>query len=127
MPSTRTHDILATVGRYKLEGKQMKRSVRVGSGFTDAQGRLFLRLDSVPICPEWSGWLSLFPVKKVAEETAPLFPPEEDVLCEGLGGSAAPPAADAQPWPEGVLAAPLANDVTPPGNDAAPEGDTHFS
>jgi hypothetical protein len=77
MPSTRTHDVFATVGRYKIEGKRMKRSVHVGSGFTDAQGRLFLRLDSVPISPEWSGWLSLYPVRKELNEPAPDVPDEE--------------------------------------------------
>lgn len=63
----------------------MKRSVRVGSGFTDPQGRLYLRLDSVPICPAWSGWLTVQPVKRI-EEVEPLLPFEEDMLGDALDG-----------------------------------------
>lgn len=63
----------------------MKRSVRVGSGFTDPQGRLYLRLDSVPICPAWSGWLTVQPVRR-AEEVEPLLPFEEDMLGDALDG-----------------------------------------
>jgi hypothetical protein len=64
MANTRTHDIVATVGTYKSGGEEKKRYVNCGSAFTDDQGRISLKLDSVPVSPEWSGWLSLYPVER---------------------------------------------------------------
>lgn len=64
MASKRTHDLVATVGEYKAgNGAMKKRYVNVGSGFTDAEGRMSLKLETVPVGPDWSGWLSLYPVK----------------------------------------------------------------
>lgn len=62
--ATRTHDVVATIGEYKNnQGEVKKRYTNVGSGFTDDQGRISLKLDTVPVSPEWSGWLSLYPIK----------------------------------------------------------------
>lgn len=61
MPSKRTHDVVATIGEYTTQsGEKKKRYVTCGSAFTDEQGRLSIKLDAVPVTPEWSGWLSLF-------------------------------------------------------------------
>ena len=84
MPSTRTHDIYATVGRYKHDGRRMKRSIFIGSGFTDREGRLYLRLDAVPVSQEWSGWLTLHPVRRPTDEPLPELPPEDSVKCDEL-------------------------------------------
>lgn len=71
MASRRTHDVVATVGTYKdrSTGEEKKRYSNVGSAFTDDQGRITIKLDTVPCAPEWSGWLSLYPVKD--EQRAP--------------------------------------------------------
>jgi len=64
MAAKRTHDVVATVGRYKDQsGEEKKRYVNVGSAFTDEQGRISIKLETVPVTPDWSGWLSLYPVK----------------------------------------------------------------
>lgn len=63
MPSKRTHDIVATVGEYKVGDETKKRYVNCGSLFTDETGRMSIKLDTTPCSPEWSGWMSAYPVK----------------------------------------------------------------
>lgn len=64
MASQRTHDVSATIGEYKDgQGNTKKRYINVGSAFTDEQGRVSIKLDAVPVNPEWSGWLSLYEVR----------------------------------------------------------------
>lgn len=65
MPARITHDVVATIGSYKdrQSGEQKKRYVTIGKCFTDDQGRQSIKLDSVPVSPEWSGWISLYPVR----------------------------------------------------------------
>ena len=65
MASRKTHDAVATVGTYKdRNGNEKKRYVNVGSVFTDDDGRQSLKLDSVPVGPEWSGWISFYEPKE---------------------------------------------------------------
>lgn len=65
MPSKKTHDVVATVGSYKdAQGAEKKRYVNCGSAFTDENGRVSIKLDTVPVSPEWSGWLSLYEPKE---------------------------------------------------------------
>lgn len=68
MAAKRTHDVVATVGKYTdAGGAEKKRYANVGSAFTDDQGRVSIKLDTVPVTPEWSGWLSLYPVESRKE------------------------------------------------------------
>ena len=65
MASRKTHDAVATVGTYKdRSGNEKKRYVNIGSVFTDDDGRQSLKLDSVPVGPEWSGWISFYEPKE---------------------------------------------------------------
>lgn len=59
-----TNKIVATVGTYKdrQTGEEKKRYLTVGTEFTDDQGRRSLKIDAMPVSPEWSGWLSLYPL-----------------------------------------------------------------
>lgn len=64
MAAKRTHEVVATIGKYTdASGEEKKRYINIGSAFTDDQGRVSLKLDAVPVNPEWTGWLSLYPVK----------------------------------------------------------------
>jgi hypothetical protein len=63
MKARKTHDVVATVGKYQSNGEEKKRYLTCGSAFSDDQGRISIKLDAVPVTPEWSGWLSLYPVK----------------------------------------------------------------
>lgn len=60
-----THDIVATIGEYtdRTTGETKKRYLTIGKGFTDDQGRISAKLDAIPVGPEWSGWISLYPAK----------------------------------------------------------------
>ena len=61
MSTRKTHDIVATVGEYTdRNGQPKKRYSKIGAAFTDDQGRISLKLDTVPVSPDWSGWLSLY-------------------------------------------------------------------
>ena len=65
MKAKRTHDVVATIGTYKdRDGNEKKRYHTCGSAFTGEDGRVSIKLDSVPVGPEWSGWFSLFDVKE---------------------------------------------------------------
>ena len=75
MKARRTHDVVATVGKYndRQTGEEKKRYQNCGSAFTGEDGRMSIKLDAVPVGPEWSGWLSLYPVKddRPARQEAP--------------------------------------------------------
>lgn len=81
-----THDIVATIGEYKAaDGTKKKRYHTCGKAFTNERGEISLKLDAMPCSPEWSGWLSLYPVQEQprpdpAPRTAepPASAPDED-------------------------------------------------
>lgn len=61
-------DLMASVGEFLDErtGRQAKRQIKCGVVMRDdASGKFSIKMDSVPISPEWSGWLS---VKNVETE-----------------------------------------------------------
>jgi hypothetical protein len=59
------YNAVATVGTYKdRDGEEKKRYVNVGSVFENDKGQLSLKLDSVPVGNEWSGWVSFFEPKE---------------------------------------------------------------
>ena len=59
--ATYTHDVMATVGTYKnKDGEEKKSYLKCGRAFTHEGGGMSIKLDAVPVTPDWSGWLSLF-------------------------------------------------------------------
>lgn len=65
MPSSLTHDVVATIGEYTdAQGQKKKRYATCGKCFTDEQGRQSIKIDVIPVGTAWSGWLSLYPVEK---------------------------------------------------------------
>lgn len=65
MAMQKTHDLVATIGKYKArDGTEKKRYITIGSIFTDDQGRRSYKLDALPLGPEWSGWASEYPVER---------------------------------------------------------------
>ena len=68
-----THKIVATVGKYKdrQTGEERKRYLQCGVAFTDEQGRISLKIDAMPVSPEWSGFLSLYPLDDDRQEAPP--------------------------------------------------------
>lgn len=43
--------------------------VRVGVAFIDDEGRMVIKLDSMPLpTSNWQGWLNIFPLDKIQEK-----------------------------------------------------------
>lgn len=63
--------ITATIGSYidKGSGKKVKKFANCGTVFESPNGRLFMRLDTVPVTPEWSGFFTL---RSASHEAAPI-------------------------------------------------------
>lgn len=69
--ATKKYDAVATIGKYTdRQGNEKKRYINIGTVFENDEGHLSLKLDSVPVSPEWSGWVSFFEPK--AREAAPV-------------------------------------------------------
>ena len=64
-------DVVATTGTYQSGGQEKKRYTTCGAAFTDDQGRISIKLETVPVGPGWSGWLSLYPVKEDGRRAQP--------------------------------------------------------
>ena len=63
--SKKIHDVVATIGESTdREGNTKKRFQKCGAAFTNDEGQISIKLDAVPITPDWSGWLSLYPKKE---------------------------------------------------------------
>lgn len=60
----RRFEVIATVGKFTDPdtGKPAKRTVAVGAIFESSGGKLVLRIDAVPVAPDWSGWMQLRPL-----------------------------------------------------------------
>ena len=64
MASHKKYEAVATVGEYTdRNGDKKKRYQNVGTVFENEDGRLSLKLDAIPVGPEWSGWISFFEPK----------------------------------------------------------------
>ena len=63
-------DLRATVGTWKdTAGKTHKRRISVGVVMRDSTtGRMSIRIEAIPVCPEWKGWLSVVPCGDKAAE-----------------------------------------------------------
>jgi hypothetical protein len=62
--SKKQYDVVATVGEYTAaNGVVKKRYVTCGAVFENDKGNLSLKLESIPVGQEWTGWLSLFEPK----------------------------------------------------------------
>jgi len=62
MKSRVKYEAVATIGRYKdrTTGGERKHYQKVGTVFESEDGRLSLKLDTLPVGPQWSGYLSFF-------------------------------------------------------------------
>jgi hypothetical protein len=81
----RKFEILATVGTWtdSTTGKKNKRTVAVGSIYESTHGKLVMRIDAIPVSPDWSGWMQLkpcFPELPPGRKVSPGMPaaPEEE-------------------------------------------------
>jgi hypothetical protein len=74
---TKKYDAVATIGEYTTKtGEKKKRYLTVGAVFEDDEGRLSLKLDGIPVSPDWSGWISFYQPKEATQE--PRSPKKRD-------------------------------------------------
>ena len=71
------HDVVATIGEYQHQGETKKRYQKCGAAFTNDDGQISLKLDAVPVNPDWSGWLNLYPKKEYDAAPQQQRPPAE--------------------------------------------------
>lgn len=65
-------DAVASVGEYTdRNGQTKKRYVNVGAVFESDDGKyMSLKLESIPVGPNWSGWISFFEPKQREQSPA---------------------------------------------------------
>jgi len=107
-----THKIVATVGKYKdrQTGEEKKRYLQCGVAFTDEQGRISLKLDAMPVSPEWSGYLSLYPLEDDRQEQRQQAP-QRRVIHQQPQPRRSPPGTIE--YPEAPIADGMADDDIP--------------
>lgn len=71
--SRKVYDLVATIGKYTdHHGEEKKRYHNCGSVFEDDQGRLSIKVEAIPVGPEWSGWMScMVPKARQQQQPAP--------------------------------------------------------
>jgi hypothetical protein len=71
-----THDLLVKTGSYTdRDGAPKNRWLKIGSRFQRDDGSEAIKLDCLPVgIPEWSGWVSVYPVKDKGAAPPPIQP-----------------------------------------------------
>lgn len=70
MKTRKKADAVASIGEYTNgQGEKKKRYVNIGTLFESEDGRLSLKVDAIPVNPEWSGWVSFFEPKDSDNQT----------------------------------------------------------
>lgn len=97
-----THKIVATVGKYtdRQTGEEKKRYLQCGVAFTDDQGRISLKIDAMPVTPDWSGFLSLYPLDEDRGENRPSRPQSQPARRPATTTRKPPPGTIEYPQPE---------------------------
>ena len=66
------YDAVATIGEYTdKQGQTKKRYMNVGVVMENDSGQLSLKLETIPVGPTWSGWISFYEPKERAALVAP--------------------------------------------------------
>ena len=64
--------VVATVGKYTdANGQEKKRYVTVGRAFIREDKSVSIKVDSMPVGPEFSGWLNLYDLDEDRQGQAP--------------------------------------------------------
>ena len=88
--STYTHDIVATIGEYTdSQGNTKKRYQKCGAAFTNDEGDLSIKLDAIPVNPDWNGWLSLYIKREYDQQSTSTVnrEPVRQVAAAGASGN----------------------------------------
>lgn len=70
MASKKKYDAVATVGEYTDSyGETKKRYLNVGVVLEGDDGRLYMKLDALPLVKDWSGFINFFEPKAREQST----------------------------------------------------------
>ncbi len=76
MSMTPIRKVVAVTGTYVKDGQEKKRYTNVGTLFKDSDdGRIAIKLDSIPVGPEFSGWLNCYELDDRQATPAPAAAP----------------------------------------------------
>lgn len=95
MATRKKYDAVVTIGTYKDKqtGEEKKRYATVGTVFENDEGKLSLKLDTIPVGPGWSGFIQFFePRQQDGGQQRQQLPPGRQV---SRGMPPAPPAQSA--------------------------------
>ena len=94
MATRKKYEAVATIGEYtdKQTGEKKKRYATVGTVFENDEGKLSLKLDTIPIGPGWSGFIQFFDPRAQGSAPAPQLPPGRHA---SRGMPSAPPIKEA--------------------------------
>lgn len=54
-------DLVFSTGEYEKDGETKKRWAKAGAVFRDDEtGSMSVKLEAVPVSPDWSGWMRIF-------------------------------------------------------------------
>ena len=68
--------VVATVGKYTdANGQEKNRYVTVGRAFIREDKSVSIKVDSMPVGPEFSGWLNLYDLDEDRQGQAPAHAP----------------------------------------------------
>ena len=76
--------VVATVGKYTdSNGQEKNRYVTVGKAFVRDDKSVSIKVDAMPVGPEFNGWLNLYDLddeqpRKAAPQSAPAMAPVTD-------------------------------------------------
>ena len=69
------YDVLARTGTYtNAGGEEKSRWMKSGVVFENEKGYLSLKLEGIPVGPDWSGWVSLFAAAMLFVYSVPSVP-----------------------------------------------------
>lgn len=65
----KVYDAVATTGKYtdRISGKEKSRYLTVGSVFVNDEGKYSLKLEALPVGPEFNGWVNFYEPKPRGE------------------------------------------------------------
>lgn len=78
-------NLVAATGKYqdRNTGAEKTSYTRMGKAFQKDDGSITLKIDSMPVSPEWTGWVSVFPDDKQQQSgqqsTQPIQQPADDM------------------------------------------------
>ena len=72
-PMKKRYELIASISEWTdpATGKKCKRTAQIGTVFQSPSGKLSMKLELLPLIPNWSGFVAFRDVAEAARGTAP--------------------------------------------------------